>query len=88
VQDLVISTKAEGRAEKSGRERTTRPIRGRWRRKILRLYSAARKMCYQQLGGSGKRELADGSPIRQRQSLRPCRCHPDISIFFGCVERP
>jgi len=36
------------------------------------------KMCYQQLGGSGKRQLADGSPIHHRQSLRPCRCHPDI----------
>jgi hypothetical protein len=28
-------------------------------------------------GGSGKRQLADGLPIRHRQSLRPCRCHPD-----------
>ena len=27
-------------------------------------------------GGSGNRRLADGSRIRHRQSLRPCRCHP------------
>jgi prepilin-type N-terminal cleavage/methylation domain-containing protein len=27
-------------------------------------------------GGSGKRQLADGLPIRHRQSLRPCCCHP------------
>jgi hypothetical protein len=46
------------------------------------------KMRYQELGGSGKHQLADGSPIRHRQSLRPCRCHPDIFILFGCAEDP
>jgi hypothetical protein len=28
------------------------------------------------LGGSGKRQFADGLPIRHRQSLRPCCGHP------------
>jgi hypothetical protein len=40
------------------------------------------KMRYEEPGGSGKRQLADGLLIRHRQSLRPCRCHPDIFIVF------
>jgi len=43
-------------------------------------------MRYQELGGSGKRQLADGSPLRQRQSLRPCRCHPDVFVLFWRAE--
>jgi len=34
-------------------------------------------------GGSGKRSLPTVCPIRHRQSLRPCRCHPEIVHMAG-----